>query len=169
MPVDAQPTMYRVIRSTRAVSRNELPPCRRFASDTRTSFSVIWPFCTTLSAILCSIFSTLKPGVVLFSTMKPFTWLSATSRAQMIEISHHGALPIHRFWPLRIQVSPSRWAVVVMPPLVPEPTRGSVKPKHPIFSQRAIGGSHFCFFFFQAEDGIRDGRVTGVQTCALPI
>src|SRR5207253_1715492 len=27
----------------------------------------------------------------------------------------------------------------------------------------------FCFFFFQAEDGIRDGHVTGVQTCALPI
>src|SRR5690348_18445498 len=26
-----------------------------------------------------------------------------------------------------------------------------------------------CVFFFQAEDGIRDGRVTGVQTCALPI
>src|SRR5690348_14036191 len=24
-------------------------------------------------------------------------------------------------------------------------------------------------FFFQAEDGIRGGRVTGVQTCALPI
>src|SRR6266508_3923949 len=24
------------------------------------------------------------------------------------------------------------------------------------------------FFFFQAEDGIRDGHVTGVQTCALP-
>src|SRR6266508_1564521 len=24
-------------------------------------------------------------------------------------------------------------------------------------------------FFFQAEDGIRDGHVTGVQTCALPI
>src|SRR5687767_15348283 len=29
---------------------------------------------------------------------------------------------------------------------------------------------HFCFFFFfQAEDGIRDKLVTGVQTCALPI
>src|SRR5215510_6223118 len=27
----------------------------------------------------------------------------------------------------------------------------------------------FSFFFFQAEDGIRDGHVTGVQTCALPI
>src|SRR5687768_17833535 len=28
---------------------------------------------------------------------------------------------------------------------------------------------HFFFFFFQAEDGIRDVAVTGVQTCALPI
>src|SRR2546429_3128029 len=28
--------------------------------------------------------------------------------------------------------------------------------------------SHY-FFFFQAEDGIRDVAVTGVQTCALPI
>src|SRR5207245_11568102 len=27
----------------------------------------------------------------------------------------------------------------------------------------------FFFFFFQAEDGIRDATVTGVQTCALPI
>src|SRR5690625_6606857 len=26
-----------------------------------------------------------------------------------------------------------------------------------------------CILFFQAEDGIRDGHVTGVQTCALPI
>src|SRR5690606_40371285 len=28
---------------------------------------------------------------------------------------------------------------------------------------------YFVFFFFQAEDGIRDFHVTGVQTCALPI
>ena len=27
----------------------------------------------------------------------------------------------------------------------------------------------FFYFFFQAEDGIRDDLVTGVQTCALPI
>src|SRR3989454_7360876 len=27
----------------------------------------------------------------------------------------------------------------------------------------------FYFFFFQAEDGIRDYKVTGVRTCALPI
>src|SRR5690606_39484825 len=31
-----------------------------------------------------------------------------------------------------------------------------------------VVGFHF-FFFFQAEDGIRDFHVTGVQTCALPI
>src|SRR5260370_11779137 len=29
--------------------------------------------------------------------------------------------------------------------------------------------SFLIFFFFQAEDGIRDSSVTGVQTCALPI
>src|SRR5258708_9611168 len=28
---------------------------------------------------------------------------------------------------------------------------------------------NWCFFFFKAEDGIRDDLVTGVQTCALPI
>src|SRR5258708_1238925 len=31
-----------------------------------------------------------------------------------------------------------------------------------------VGRRHFAFFF-QAEDGIRDDLVTGVQTCALPI
>src|SRR6266540_4764132 len=30
-------------------------------------------------------------------------------------------------------------------------------------------GAFLFFFFFQAEDGIRDRDVTGVQTCALPI
>src|SRR5699024_11863692 len=30
-------------------------------------------------------------------------------------------------------------------------------------------GAWTCRFFFQAEDGIRDRNVTGVQTCALPI
>src|SRR5256885_6584840 len=29
--------------------------------------------------------------------------------------------------------------------------------------------SEIFFFFFQAEDGIRDYKVTGVQTCALPV
>src|SRR5699024_11757389 len=34
---------------------------------------------------------------------------------------------------------------------------------------RRITVSVACDFFFQAEDGIRDRNVTGVQTCALPI
>src|SRR2546427_788410 len=33
----------------------------------------------------------------------------------------------------------------------------------------SLPGHGFEFFFFQAEDGIRDLTVTGVQTCALPI
>src|SRR6266487_5545960 len=36
-----------------------------------------------------------------------------------------------------------------------------------LFAVRAW--THVFLFFFQAEDGIRDGRMTGVQTCALPI
>src|SRR2546430_8131699 len=38
----------------------------------------------------------------------------------------------------------------------------------PNFGHRCSVRRHF-FFFFQAEDGIRDLTVTGVQTCALPI
>src|SRR5687767_15517544 len=34
-----------------------------------------------------------------------------------------------------------------------------------VYVERFLG----FFFFFQAEDGIRDKLVTGVQTCALPI
>src|SRR5437764_7013998 len=34
---------------------------------------------------------------------------------------------------------------------------------------RRFPSCEFFFFFFQAEDGIRDTSVTGVQTCALPI
>ena len=35
--------------------------------------------------------------------------------------------------------------------------------------QDVLSEFFFVFFFFQAEDGIRDDLVTGVQTCALPI
>src|SRR5206468_10178882 len=38
-----------------------------------------------------------------------------------------------------------------------------------IVHQHLHGGFLVAFFFFQAEDGIRDLIVTGVQTCALPI
>ena len=35
--------------------------------------------------------------------------------------------------------------------------------------KEADSGQDNAVFFFQAEDGIRDAHVTGVQTCALPI
>src|SRR2546427_8710131 len=38
-----------------------------------------------------------------------------------------------------------------------------------VLSFISINAFLFFFFFFQAEDGIRDLTVTGVQTCALPI
>src|SRR2546427_8672758 len=47
--------------------------------------------------------------------------------------------------------------------------------RHSVFtvSRRQTSSLHIwlerLFFFFQAEDGIRDLTVTGVQTCALPI
>src|SRR5947207_10404165 len=39
----------------------------------------------------------------------------------------------------------------------------------PVAGRSGFGVHVFYFFFFQAEDGIRDHCVTGVQTCALPI
>src|SRR3989337_3801843 len=39
--------------------------------------------------------------------------------------------------------------------------------RHIVHMVGVSGGLYF--FFFQAEDGIRDATVTGVQTCALPI
>src|SRR5688572_32143334 len=38
-----------------------------------------------------------------------------------------------------------------------------------VFSHFRVFTVSLYFFFFQAEDGIRDLTVTGVQTCALPI
>src|SRR5258706_2767098 len=38
-----------------------------------------------------------------------------------------------------------------------------------VWWNEALHGVSFGVFFFQAEDGIRDWSVTGVQTCALPI
>ena len=76
-----------------------------------------------------------------FSTTKPLTWSSASSRAQITTRSAKDALPIHFFSPSSTHSSPSRRAVVARPPAIPEPTSGSVRPKAPISSIRAIAGS----------------------------
>src|SRR3989337_4411630 len=39
----------------------------------------------------------------------------------------------------------------------------------PLTTVRPLPGGAGSLFFFQAEDGMRDATVTGVQTCALPI
>src|SRR5256885_5468455 len=44
-----------------------------------------------------------------------------------------------------------------------------VEEKMVVISDGCVSVGAICFFFFQAEDGIRDYKVTGVQTCALPI
>ena len=87
-----------------------------------------------------------KPLVV-FGTMNPrMPDASPSSRvcAQTIATSAMDPLVIHIFVPLRIQSSPSRRANVRIPPgLLPK--SGSVRPKHPIVSPRAMDGSHWFF------------------------
>ena len=100
-------------------------------------------FCTVRSDALFSILVATNPGVS-FSTTKPLTLSSATSRAQMMVRSAKVALPIQRLAPLRIQSSPDRRAVVRMPPATSEPPSGSVSPKAPISSIRCIAGNQRC-------------------------
>src|SRR6516162_9936138 len=48
--------------------------------------------------------------------------------------------------------------------------RGDIHRGASLYTSQALAQTHRkIFFFFQAEDGIRDYKVTGVQTCALPI
>src|SRR2546430_5901857 len=53
--------------------------------------------------------------------------------------------------------------------VMPTSVKDGLACKIPWFSKWSNAAHHFLFFFFQAEDGIRDLTVTGVQTCALPI
>ena len=47
--------------------------------------------------------------------------------------------------------------------------RGKMKLEGRVGSGDRLMEWNIVVFFFQAEDGIRDYKVTGVQTCALPI
>ncbi len=77
-----------------------------------------------------------KPGVP-FSTRKPRTPSSVC--AQTTATSAMVPLVIHCLAPFEIQPSPSRRAVVRMPPGL-EPKSGSVSPKQPIASPEASAG-----------------------------
>jgi hypothetical protein len=63
----------------------------------------------------------------------------------MITRSAKLPLPIHFFCPSSTQLSPSRRAVVRRPRATSEPASGSVSPKAPSSSMRAIAGSQRCF------------------------
>ncbi len=78
------------------------------------------------------------------STRKPFTWRSASSRAQTTTTSAIEPLPIHFFAPLIIHVSPSRRAVVSSA-TESEPCVGSVSANAPMLSSWAMAGSQRCF------------------------
>src|SRR2546430_4537344 len=54
------------------------------------------------------------------------------------------------------------WSICLSPCVIPSGSRQASSTLH---SKSVVR----CAFFFQAEDGIRDLTVTGVQTCALPI
>src|SRR6266581_7124076 len=57
------------------------------------------------------------------------------------------------------------------PPLSKEFLRGDWEPEQLVLRKQGVDDLDLDWrlFLFQAEDGIRAGRVTGVQTCALPI
>src|SRR5256885_8462823 len=54
-------------------------------------------------------------------------------------------------------------SILTFPDLVSQLTKRQIESMAEGFAERGL------VFFFQAEDGIRDYKVTGVQTCALPI
>src|SRR5256885_1549538 len=61
----------------------------------------------------------------------------------------------------------SWWDLVASLPLIKERILVIILLMH--FLSLMLGSVLVLMFFFQAEDGIRDYKVTGVQTCALPI
>ena len=100
-------------------------------------------FWTIRSAVLPSILAIVMPSVSR-GTTNPRTSFVSRSRAQTTTMSANVALPIQRLSPSSTHSSPSRRAVVRMPPATSEPPSGSVSPNAPIVSIRAIEGSQRC-------------------------
>src|SRR5256885_10565520 len=63
----------------------------------------------------------------------------------------------------------SFWIRARLPPHAKGDVTAADDPEDGVGARRIDGDGRGAVFFFQAEDGIRDYKVTGVQTCALPI
>ena len=126
--------------SDRQLSGPDRPraPGSRADSGSRTSSRLNSEVTEARSDILRVISRALKPGVSV-GTANPSTPSSA--RAHTTATSATEALVIHILDPLSTQSSPSRRAVVRIPPGL-EPKSGSVRPKQPIRSPAAMPGSH---------------------------
>ena len=106
--------------------------------------SVMCAFCTTRNAILSCMLLGLEAGRALLHH-EAFD-LAVRHRTRPDDhVVGEGGVADPLLLPVQHPGSPSRRAVVVRPPAAPEPTSGSVSPKAPIFSIRAIGGSQRCF------------------------
>src|SRR5260370_559626 len=94
------------------------------------------------------------------SVRRAFGWLMSSGvldcarsppwHARVLRVSRH---TLHEHPGALVHVKPTAAAPALLPT------------ERKLLSARPL----LCFFFFQAEDGIRDSSVTGVQTCALPI
>ncbi len=112
----------------------------------RTSWSTSSEVTDARSDILAVISGAEKPGVPV-GTTKPRMPRAPSSRSVLAHTTATSAtepLVIHILAPLSTQSSPSRRAVVRMPP-GSEPKSGSVRPKQPSARPAAMRGSHSCF------------------------
>src|SRR5215211_8215871 len=123
-----------------------LAPGSIASSGRRTSWSLISHWIEARIESLGVISVAEKPSVSV-GTRKPRTgFFSSSVRAQTTATSAMVASPIQRFSPFKTQSEPSFLAKVFML-AGSEPAAGSVRPKQPIVSPLAIGGSHLCFWF----------------------
>src|SRR5258706_10883198 len=108
--------------------------------------------------------------------------LQSIPRSVMEAAAIDGAKPMRRFWTVIFPLlSPTIFFLLVVNivyaffdtfGIIDTMTRGGPAKStetlvYKVYVDGLLGGN--LGFFFQAEDGIRDWSVTGVQTCALPI
>src|SRR5260221_681162 len=90
-----------------------------------------------------------------------------TSKYIFVELSHADGDPLRTAFNIPIQLTTPEDIQVIS--AATSPVRGPTYSHDGTQFSRLRDALYCVIFFFQAEDGIRDHCVTGVQTCALPI